>query len=314
MEPARFLSDKIVPTLAVLSKAMSADMGSYGARLQLLTTALHEGDQCRARMQYGGGPGRSFFQFEGGTGQALDLVMKNPKTKPIVELACTTASVEYRLEAIYWAVTGNDAFAIVMARLLLWLDPATLPEDDPELSYKIYLRQWNPGKPPGQEKWTGLYRQAQQIIADGPVPTAMAVHALMVSPPASGNQVAVAPVTFKPTLRRGSSYLAIIFAVIQYLPDIIETISTGLPPNHVAAPWAPILIIVAVAMRDAVAAQGAAKVATAAVDPVGPAATAVASDELAAGPVTAMMQVQHRTNQHLELLLREVQQQNRKPL
>jgi hypothetical protein len=100
----------------------------------------------------------------------------------------------------------------------------------------------------------------------------IADRSIVVSPPNTGNQVIVDPVQFKPSLRRGSTWVAVLLALLQYLPDIIDAVKTGLPPEQLAAPWASAAVIAAIAIRDAISAQGAAKVATAAVDPRGQAA------------------------------------------
>lgn len=113
----------------------------------------------------------------------------------------------------------------------------------------------------------------------------LADRSLIVSPPSTGRQVIVDPVQFKPSLRRGSTWVAVGLAILQYIPDILQAIQTGLPPEHIAAPWASALVIAAIAGRDAWAAQGASNVAKAAVDPLGKAA---AVEEVAAARVAEL--------------------------
>ena len=60
--------------------------------------------------------------------------------------------------------TLNDMLAAAMARLLLWTDPAPLPQvGDIEGSWNYYARLWKPGLP-HPDKWPALYGTAVGLV------------------------------------------------------------------------------------------------------------------------------------------------------
>lgn len=115
--------------------------------LFLMRVAWHEGAQLSARRQNGGGPGRSFFQFE--PGKVKDGVDHAVTRNEIVDLATSGGSTSQRIQdseddltlGAAWPSDGLierllgddddavDLFAIYLARIALKRIPAAIPAD-----------------------------------------------------------------------------------------------------------------------------------------------------------------------------------------
>ena len=113
--------------------------------LFLMRVAWHEGAQLSTRRQNGGGPGRSFFQFE--PGKAKDGVNHAVTRNEIVDLATSGGSTSQRIRdseddlalGAAWPADGLierllgddddavDLFAIYLARIALKRIPAAIP-------------------------------------------------------------------------------------------------------------------------------------------------------------------------------------------
>src|SRR5690606_15646346 len=138
------LRDAIVPALGTLPPAMD----SAQARVIMLAIAGQEAD-FRHRYQVLNtpgvkGPARGLWQFErgGGVGGVLNHVSSRDMARRIAHdrIGATLS------DAVWQALEHDDVLAGVYARLLLWTDPAALPEvGDVEGAWLLYLRCWRPG-------------------------------------------------------------------------------------------------------------------------------------------------------------------------
>ena len=134
------------------------------ANLQLLTIAGQEGDWTYRVQQ--GGPAHSFWQFEQGGG--VKGVINHPASKTLVRAAmiksgiCPLLTEQEAYAAI--AIPQGDGLACAFARLLLWTDPAELPDvGDVDGAWDYYQRNWRPGKP-GPDRWPGNYAAARATL------------------------------------------------------------------------------------------------------------------------------------------------------
>jgi hypothetical protein len=173
MSPERYLTGEIIPALTWLTAQHGRDMGPPEVLVQLLATALHEGDGLKARVQYGpkGSSilkrfGHSMWMFEGGEKAALAGLFASPATGPALRKACEWLGVEHDHQHVWWCMVGNDKLAAICGRLLLLTDPHPVPMlDDVDESYATYLRCWRPGKPPGPDKWRRVHQRALDAVA-----------------------------------------------------------------------------------------------------------------------------------------------------
>lgn len=128
---------------------LPAKMTKPAAEVQLLATHLQEapnGEQCQLPARPGKcGPARGIFQFERDGGVAG--VLQHPQSRPHVLAVCRELGVPATVQGIYDALPStHDVLDCALARLLLWTDPAPLPEvGDVEGAWRCYLRTWRPG-------------------------------------------------------------------------------------------------------------------------------------------------------------------------
>jgi len=162
-----YLFRRVIPATFDL---LPIPMRSVPATAQLLAIALQE-SEAKARRQGGGGPARSFWQFELG---GVRGVCTHPATRPHLEPALRTLCYPFdwstpqkttaTIKALHLAMTDNDTLAGVFARLNLWWLPDPLPEsDNPDEGWRQYLRAWNPGKP-HPETWPANFGGAWQLV------------------------------------------------------------------------------------------------------------------------------------------------------
>ena len=149
------IRDIIEPAAALLPS-----MDSPKARVQLVANGLQE-SRFKHRRQIGG-PARGFWQFERGGGVRGVLLHKSSAYDAVK--ICHARDVEATANAVYERLEHDDILACCFARLLLFTDPARLPEiGDVEGAWAYYLRNWRPGKP-HRKTWDDLYRQACEIV------------------------------------------------------------------------------------------------------------------------------------------------------
>lgn len=148
----------IAPALAWLaSSGHNTSANSRAARCMEAAICLRESDGVhRIQLSASGRPlqhlARGLWQFEltGGVAE----ICEHPK------LAWCRAAIKalgYSInpEELHKAIGYDQFLAAVMARGLLWIDPARLPEpveESVDEAYAYYIRRWRPGKP-RPEKW-----------------------------------------------------------------------------------------------------------------------------------------------------------------
>ena len=122
---------------------LPAKFDSPAARVQLLANGMQE-TGFQTRTQIGGGPGRSYWQFEQGGG--IRAVLGNSTTGPYAKSFCQLRAVAPTESDVYAAFLSDDMMACAFARLLLWADPAPLPQlGDEQGAWALYHRTWRPG-------------------------------------------------------------------------------------------------------------------------------------------------------------------------
>jgi len=111
-----------------------------------------------------GGSAISPYQFEK---IGIDNVFTHAETGRLVTGAAKELAIPVD-ENFYDAVKWNDAIATVIARLILWLDPAPLPALGKEVDARAYYeRTWRPGIK-SSIRWTTSYGTAVACIRSTP--------------------------------------------------------------------------------------------------------------------------------------------------
>lgn len=159
MTPRLLLALTVNPVLSYMQSDLAV-ISDDRSRQMLLTIALQECD-LKHRKQVGG-PAVSWWQFERGGGIAG--VLHHGSSAERIKKACAMLCVEPTAAAIYSAMPQNDLLSCIMARLLLYTDPRTLPGlGDVQGGWNYYERNWRPGKP-HPEKWPGYWQQAGMAL------------------------------------------------------------------------------------------------------------------------------------------------------
>ena len=135
-------------------------MASWKARIMMLAIGLQE-SRFVHRKQIGG-PAKGFFQFERGGG--VKGVLNHPSSADHARQVCAARHVSATQTAVYDALEFDDVLAGAFCRLLLWTDPAPLPQiGEQDDAWLCYLRNWRPGKP-HPDTWPALYQQAMDFV------------------------------------------------------------------------------------------------------------------------------------------------------
>jgi hypothetical protein len=141
---------------------LPGQMDTPEARAMLFAIGYQE-SEFLYRRQLGNGPARGFWQFErmGGVKEILDHAVVGPMIKQV----CKTLIIAPTPAACHEAMQFNDVLAACFARLLLYVDPAVLPgrTGGSALGWKIYLRNWRPGKP-GPLRWPRNFKRGWQVV------------------------------------------------------------------------------------------------------------------------------------------------------
>jgi hypothetical protein len=139
---------------------MPAYFDTPQARCMLVAISGQEADWT-ARIQFHG-PARGLWQCEP-TG--VRDVMQLGITQPHVSAVCKVRKMPATPDAVYAALPSDDLLACVVARLILWADPAPLPAiGDQDAAWQCYLRNWRPGRPRPAD-WPNFYQPAAQLAA-----------------------------------------------------------------------------------------------------------------------------------------------------
>lgn len=162
MKPEIFLRDFIDPQLAYLQRLFPArSLLSHEARMQLLCHAGQE-TMWLTRLQ-SHGPAHSFWQFEEGGGVAA--ILGSPRGSIMIAALCADLCIPPDKATIFQAMIWNDALALGMARIRLFIDPGPLPKLwDIEAAWAMYIKDWGPGKP-DRNRWNAVYAQSRAAIS-----------------------------------------------------------------------------------------------------------------------------------------------------
>lgn len=164
MNTKLFFGRIVEPTLQLISQMPEIGLSvTDQARVMVMTIAGQESDWA-ARRQNGGGPARSYWQFERNGGCA-EVIAKCPRQMKAI---CAVLDIPLELNAVFEAMAWNDTLACTMARLLVWQDAKPLPAiGDKEASWDYYNRNWRPGAP-HPKAWPAYYDQALAVITAKP--------------------------------------------------------------------------------------------------------------------------------------------------
>jgi hypothetical protein len=156
MTPKDLLTTAVDPALALL-----APLGvKSDARARVLVMAIAGQESAWEHRRQIGGPARSFWQFEKGGGVVGLFNVVPAKLKAV----CDELEVPFNLSDVFEAMAWHDVLAAAMARLLLWTDPAPLPDvGQVNQSWEYYLRQWRPGLP-HPDLWPARYGTAMGLV------------------------------------------------------------------------------------------------------------------------------------------------------
>lgn len=111
---------------------------------KMLGAIQRQEDPLQRRRQWPTGPARGLWQFEQGGG--VKGVLNHPSTSVLARQVCAKLGISPTPASVWAQLQHNDDLAEAFARLLLWTDPAPLPEmGDEEGAWKLYLRTWRPG-------------------------------------------------------------------------------------------------------------------------------------------------------------------------
>lgn len=166
MDPSTFLKTVVDPTLKWLPTIGVVTPAGNKPRAMLMPIAGQESGWT-ARRQGGGGPARGKWQFEGGSMSGLAEVLRVASKE--VKLICQALDIPGDQATLFEALAWNDTLACSLARLLLWSDPAPLPElGDEEGAWQYYLSNWHPGTP-HRELWTDVYSTSLNLVKANPL-------------------------------------------------------------------------------------------------------------------------------------------------
>lgn len=158
MTTSEVLTKIIAPTY---SDVLPGRFASIEATVMLLAIGLQE-SRFEHRRQIGG-PAMGFWQFERGGGVAG--VLSHPASAKYARAVCAIRGRAAHDADVYNGLDEDDVLACAFARLLLFTDPAPLPEvGDWRGAWDYYLRNWRPGKP-HPETWRELYDRAVRVRA-----------------------------------------------------------------------------------------------------------------------------------------------------
>jgi hypothetical protein len=158
ISPSDIFHNSVLAATALLEELSGIKTERNGECL-ILTIAGQETDWL-ARLQGGGGPARSLWQFEKGGGVA-ELFGKTPNQ---LRAVCAYLLVPFDENSVFEAMAWNDVLGAAMCRLLLWQDPRPLPAlGDVPGGWEYYLSNWRPGAP-RPDAWPGNYAKAMTIV------------------------------------------------------------------------------------------------------------------------------------------------------
>jgi hypothetical protein len=139
----QFLNRHILPAACDLVGRDTSTAATAAAARLLTAIALQESNLC-TRRQVGGGPARSYWQFEM---SGIAALLRSP------EVSGGVAAVYHALDytdplntyGLFVAVSYDTILAAACARLTLAAAAPGLLPNDRDLAWALYLRAWRPG-------------------------------------------------------------------------------------------------------------------------------------------------------------------------
>ena len=164
--PDVFLADYIQPGLRELER-LGGPLPSRQAELFMLAIAQQEsGPNLNARYQHSprpvAGPARGWWQFETA---GVEGVLAHRASRTLALAACELYVVVPQAAPVHRALEGHDMLACMIARLLIWTDPAPLPTTWQD-GWRYYMRTWRPGRP-HENRWPGHWDTATRTVEHG---------------------------------------------------------------------------------------------------------------------------------------------------
>lgn len=162
MTPRDILVQAVDPACAILERqGVKSD-----DRARVLMMAIAGQESAWEYRRQIGGPARSFWQFEAGGGVAG--VLSHPASAPKIKAVCGELLVPCDVPTVYEAMAWHDVLAACMARLLLYTDPAPLPDVGAvQAGWGYYQRTWRPGAP-HPDVWPARYGTAMGLVRSMP--------------------------------------------------------------------------------------------------------------------------------------------------
>lgn len=133
-------------------------MDTGQARHQLAAIGYQE-SKYATRVQYGGGPAHSYWQFEKGGG--VKGVINHAATAVLAESVCKSRGVPFNAQAVWEAMATDDVLGAAFARLLMYTDSVPVPTTMQD-GWSMYVRTWRPGKPRPDE-WVEAWAYAVNV-------------------------------------------------------------------------------------------------------------------------------------------------------
>ncbi|WP_054911198.1 hypothetical protein, partial [Pseudomonas sp. NBRC 111135] len=141
----------------------------------MLLAITRQEDPEQRRRQWPTGPARSLWQAEQGGGMVTGLLRyRVANVRDLATGLCAVRGVVPAAPDVWNAIERDDVLAAGLARLLLYTDPARLPElGDESGAWELYLRTWRPGayargdasqRAALRKKWAANYAAALEAI------------------------------------------------------------------------------------------------------------------------------------------------------
>jgi hypothetical protein len=170
MSPENFLNEILEPSIARLVPLLPGVNFDAKAKVMLMAIAGQE-SYWSERRQVGIGQyhpqsvgARGWWQFESTWGGpvAMNDVLQSASKQ--IGAVCTALVIPTDERTVYEACAWNDVLSTALARLLLWLDPAPLPDlGQRDTAWDYYQRNWKPGAP-HPEVWPNRYGTALALV------------------------------------------------------------------------------------------------------------------------------------------------------
>jgi hypothetical protein len=165
MTPRLFINAGILPAYSLLPERMA----SRNATAMIIAICLQE-SRFKFRRQIerysqghpiaGAAKGYAQFEMSGG----ILGVLRHEETREPIRVVLKALDYDDDVLTSYTAIEHNDVLCAAYARLLLWSDPAPLPEyGQNETAWLYYLRTWRPGKPI-RSTWDAFYDLAWGVV------------------------------------------------------------------------------------------------------------------------------------------------------